>query len=119
MLVRSDIVDIFLKAINGLPSASGEGLRLPDESPDAWRNIVRQVPAGRKYTLPAGGRLPRAANSGKKALRRIFISDWELKRLHKPAEKSIHVPQGAIISPLSRDWLEYEDIEVIFDETGK
>ncbi len=73
MLARSDIVDIFLKVING----------------------------------------------GEKASRRIFISDWELRRLHKPAEKSIHIPRSAIISPLSRDWLEYEGIEVIFDETGK
>ena len=105
MLVRSDIVDIFLKAINGLPFASGEG--------------------------PVTGRAPkqlgtihdiddtRHRNSGEKASRRIFISDWELRRLHKPAEKSVHVPQCAIISPLSRDWLEYEGIEVIFDETGK
>jgi len=92
MLARSDIVDIFLKVINGLSPSTGP--------------------------LPTEGS-PMEKTGGKKALRRIFISDWELKRLYKPAEKSVHVPQCAIISPLSRDWLEYEGIEVIFDETGR
>lgn len=110
MLVRSDIVDIFLKAMNGLSFASGEGLRLPDNSRDG------RLP---RNPSEADAEAPRAGNSGKKASRKIFISDWELRRLHKPAEKSVHVPQCAIISPLSMDWLEYEGIEVIFDETGK
>lgn len=51
--------------------------------------------------------------------KRIFLSDWELRRLRKPSGKSISVPRGAIISPLSKDWLEYEGIEVIYDETGR
>lgn len=33
--------------------------------------------------------------------KRVFISDWELRK--DPG----NVPEGAIISPLSRDWLEY------------
>ena len=35
--------------------------------------------------------------------KRIFISDWELRQT--PGD----IPENAIISPLSLDWLEYGD----------
>ena len=45
--------------------------------------------------------------------KRVFITDWEMKRLVKPGQKSVSVPAGAIISPLSLDWLDYNGIEVV------
>jgi len=44
--------------------------------------------------------------------KRVFLSDWELKRLSKPGSKKIEVPANAIISPLSLDWLDYDGVEI-------
>ncbi len=38
--------------------------------------------------------------------KKVFLSDWELKRLNASGAGGV-VPDNAIISPLSRDWLEY------------
>ncbi|HOX22152.1 MAG TPA: hypothetical protein PLL10_01705 [Elusimicrobiales bacterium] len=48
-------------------------------------------------------------------LRRVFISDWELRRLRRPGEKTIRLPRGSIVSPLARDWIDYEGIRLIFE----
>jgi len=45
--------------------------------------------------------------------KRIFISDWELKKLVKPGQKTVKVSINAIVSPLSMDWLDYNGIEII------
>ncbi|OGS08044.1 MAG: hypothetical protein A2270_03095 [Elusimicrobia bacterium RIFOXYA12_FULL_51_18] len=45
--------------------------------------------------------------------KRVFISDWELKKLVKPGQKAVKVSAADIISPLSMDWLDYNGIEVI------
>ena len=59
-------------------------------------------------------RRPGAAAS-KPLPKRVFITDWEMRRLVKPGQKSVKVPAGAIISPLSIDWLNYDGIEVLCD----
>ena len=66
----------------------------------------------------AGGSGRRTVPSAKSAASRplpkkVFISDWELKKLYQPGQKSIRIPSNAIISPLSRDWLDYAGIEVL------
>jgi len=38
--------------------------------------------------------------------KKTFLSDWELKQMARLG-RGIRVPDNAIISPLSRDWLEY------------
>ena len=48
-----------------------------------------------------------------RAQKKVFISDWELRRLYKPGAGSVTVPANAIISPLSLDWLNYDGIRVI------
>ncbi|MGD9643500.1 MAG: hypothetical protein AB7V08_12255 [Elusimicrobiales bacterium] len=55
------------------------------------------------------------APPGKKpaAVRKKFISDWELRRLYKPGARSVEVPANAIISPLSLDWLDYNGVRVV------
>lgn len=45
--------------------------------------------------------------------KRVFISDWELRKLVKPGQKAVRVPANAMVSPLSMDWLDYNGIEVI------
>jgi hypothetical protein len=56
-----------------------------------------------------------AARASKPLPKRVFITDWEMKRLVKPGGKSVRLPAGAIVSPLSLDWLDYDGIEVIRD----
>ena len=46
---------------------------------------------------------------------RIFLSDWELRRMRAPGAKTVKVPRGALISPLSRDWLDYEGVKIAYD----
>ena len=44
---------------------------------------------------------------------KVFLSDWELRRLMPPGGRKITVPANAIISPLSADWLDYEGVEIV------
>ena len=56
---------------------------------------------------------PLMSKASKPLPRRVFITDWEMKRLVKPGQKSVKVPAGAIISPLSLDWLDYNGVQVV------
>jgi hypothetical protein len=47
--------------------------------------------------------------------KRVFISDWELKKIFKPGQKTVKIPSNAIVSPLSLDWLDYTGVEVLRD----
>lgn len=51
--------------------------------------------------------------SASKPAKKIFLSDWEIKKLYNRDKKEIKVPVNAIISPLSMDWLEYNNIKVV------
>ncbi|PIU18803.1 MAG: hypothetical protein COT18_09745 [Elusimicrobia bacterium CG08_land_8_20_14_0_20_59_10] len=46
--------------------------------------------------------------------KKVFISDWELRRLYKPGARMVGVPANAIVSPLSLDWLDYDGIQIIY-----
>ncbi|HAT73028.1 MAG TPA: hypothetical protein DCS63_09460 [Elusimicrobia bacterium] len=58
----------------------------------------------------------RAAGKVPELKKRVFVSDWELRRLYRPGSKSVTVPVNAIISPLSMDWLGYNGVELIRKE---
>lgn len=60
----------------------------------------------------AGGAAP-AVKKVPENKKRIFISDWELRRIYKPGAKTVQVPANSIISPLSLDWLDYNGINVL------
>jgi len=45
--------------------------------------------------------------------KKVFLSDWEIRRMFKPGSAQITVPLNAIISPLSYDWLDYDGISII------
>lgn len=64
--------------------------------------------------LSRQGKAPSAAPRKAKApVRRVFLSDWELRRIYRPGERRIRVPEGAIISPLALDWIEFNGIEIV------
>lgn len=46
--------------------------------------------------------------------KRVFVSDWELRRMRRPGEKIINLPRGTIVSPLAQDWIDYEGIKILF-----
>jgi len=57
------------------------------------------------------GRIPSRAS--KPLPKRVFINDWEMKRMVKPGQKSVSIPASAIVSPLSLDWLDYDGVKVV------
>lgn len=61
----------------------------------------------------AGGGASPAPRKVPELKKKVFLSDWELRRLYKPGSKSVRVPAGAIISPLSLDWLDYDGVQII------
>lgn len=48
----------------------------------------------------------------KKTIKKIFISDWELKKKYFK-DNMVIIPENAILSPLSIDWIEFNSIRVI------
>jgi len=61
-------------------------------------------------TAPGGAGAPDKAAA---PVRKVFVSDWELRRLYKAGARSVTVPANAIISPLSLDWLDYNGVKVL------
>lgn len=100
MLTKGAIEDLIMRHLSSPDNGIEEELHCP-------------VPYG-KERAPGGpgGAAPLAK---KKAVpeKRVFISDWELRRLYKPGAKSVRVPAGSIVSPLSLDWLDYNGITVV------
>ena len=43
---------------------------------------------------------------GKK--KKVFLSDWELKKMDAAGREAAGLPENAIISPLSREWMDYD-----------
>jgi len=58
---------------------------------------------------------PAQAAASRPLPKRVFISDWELKKMFKPGQKTVKIPSNAIVSPLSMDWLDYIGVEVLRD----
>lgn len=65
-----------------------------------------------EHLRPAPG-APPAARAVPELKKKVFLSDWELRRLYKAGERTVTVPANAIISPLSRDWLDYDGVKVL------
>ncbi len=95
MLTRNDLLDILFEQFAKNACVPG-AVKTAAVSPAPRQTAPLPLPE------PAGG------------APRIFFSDWELRRMRKPGAKTIAVPRGAIISPLARDWIDYEGIEIVF-----
>lgn len=58
------------------------------------------------------GEAPARAAGKAPPAKKIFLSDWELRRMMKPGQKKLVVPRNAIVSPLAMDWLDYNGVEI-------
>ena len=86
MLTKGDIADVIAERL-GLTPAAGPS-----------------AAAGKRAAVPAASRpLPK----------KVFISDWELRRIFKEGQKTVTLPANAIVSPLSEDWLDYQGVKII------
>jgi len=65
-----------------------------------------------EHLRPAPGAAP-AVKKVRELKKRVFLSDWELRRLYKAGDRTVSVPANAILSPLSLDWLDYDGITVL------
>ncbi|MBU2531050.1 MAG: hypothetical protein KKD35_08460 [Elusimicrobia bacterium] len=48
--------------------------------------------------------------------KRVFLSDYDLRKMLAPGEKNLKVPTNAIISPLSLDWIDFNGIKVVYKD---
>ena len=66
-----------------------------------------------------GDRKPAVSHQNKvvKVLdKRVFLSDYEIRKMFIPGKKVLEVPSNAIISPLSLDWIDFNGIKVIYKD---
>ena len=85
MLTKGDIADVIAERLGLLPAACAGRSSAPARVPAASRPLPK----------------------------RIFISDWELRRIYKAGQKTVKIPANAIVSPLSEDWLDYQGVKII------
>lgn len=51
--------------------------------------------------------------SAPKSVKKIFLSDWDVRKIYDRQKKELRIPSNAIISPLSMDWIEYNEVKII------
>lgn len=100
MVSADDIVDIVLQALKEEPPAPRNFrkiLELEPKKQGKWGGFSRGD-YNRPYTsLPA---------------KKIFLSDYDIRKLFKPGDTVLKVPRAAIISPLAQEWLESRKIRI-------
>ena len=47
--------------------------------------------------------------------KRLFYSEYDIKRILKESKNKLQVPKSAIISPLAEEWLKEKRIEIIYE----
>jgi len=66
-----------------------------------------------------GDKGPTMSNQKKAAKgigKRVFLSDYELRKMLVPGGKILRVPTNAITSPLSLDWIDFNGIEIVYGD---
>ncbi len=47
--------------------------------------------------------------------KRIFLAEYDVKKLMKPGDKVLTIPKSSILSPLAQDWLETKGVSIQYD----
>lgn len=102
MISLDDIAGIVLEQCRSKPAESVERRleSLRAERKGKWGEL-----AGRPYNRPY------TALSAK----RIFLSEYEIRRLLGDGSKRLVLPRKAIVSPLAQDWLAEKGVEIIYE----
>ncbi len=98
MISADDIADIILGALREGrtgPLNYRKALSKAPERQGLWGFHAAQA-FNKSYTsLPA---------------KRIFLSEYDVKKLMKPGDKKLKVPKTSILSPLVQEWLETKGV---------
>lgn len=65
------------------------------------------------HLSPGAGAAAPVAKKVRELGKKVFLSDWELRRLYQAGSRTVKVPSNAIVSPLSLDWLDYNGVTVV------
>ena len=76
------------------------------------KGAIEDLIAEHLFRRKPGGAAP-AAKKVPELKKKLFLSDFELKKKLAPGARSLSVPANAIISPLALDWLDYNGIRII------
>ncbi len=102
MISADDVADIVLQTLReNRPGSKNfrESLSEVSKREGRW-GFYAAKPFNKSYTsLPA---------------KRIFLSEYDIKKLLRPSDQKLQVPKLAIISPLAQEWLETKQIVVEF-----
>jgi hypothetical protein len=96
MLTRDDLIDLIVSQLT--PLKAGNSAPAPSTPGDRRTADMGKQKAGKTSDGPAG---------------RIFVSEYEIKKLLKPGAKEIRLPAGAIVSPLAADWLTLQGVRIV------
>ena len=96
MLTRDDLIDLIVSQIK--PVKAGNPAPAPSMSAGRWTAGMGKQKAGKASDGPVG---------------RIFMSEYEIKKMLKPGAKELQLPAGAIVSPLAADWLTLQGVRIV------
>lgn len=66
-----------------------------------------------QHLSPGAGAAAPVTKKVRELGKKVFLSDWELRRIYQAGSRTVKVPSNAIVSPLSLDWLDYNGVTVI------
>lgn len=89
MLTRDDLIDLIVSQLKPVKA------EIPAPAPST---PVDRPKAGKGSDGPAG---------------RIFVSEYEIKKMLKPGAKELQLPARAIVSPLAADWLTLQGVRIV------
>ena len=97
MISPDDIAEIVLEAVKECSTQALRRVSEPERK-GKWGFHVRE-PYNKPYTSFAA--------------KRIFLSEYEVKRLLSGGLKTLRIPKSAILSPLALEWMEGKNIEIV------
>ncbi len=96
----SDIADVILQV-----------LREEGKGPGNYRDYLSQAPKrDGRWGFHASQTFNRSYTS--MPAKRIFLSEYDIKKLMKPGAQRLQVPKASIISPLAQEWLETKGVSI-------
>ncbi|MBI3012044.1 MAG: hypothetical protein HYY63_00280 [Elusimicrobia bacterium] len=102
MDLEDDIVEMLLEELRPAPGTRDFRNELEKEVPRTgqWGFFLKDPFNRGKTNLPA---------------RRLFFSEYEIKKLLSGGKKKCVLPSSAIVSPLAEEWIQEKGIQIVFE----